>query len=201
MVSRDIESASSVVGIKPVQPYLPHVAYEGHSLSVGDLERADILAEGIGAVETPSALRVALRFLDLALVEDLWEIRILNIWIGLEALFGPMDQYPVSRTIAKRVACFLNPDRGSAADTTFQIVAERYGERNEIVHGMRVKQYPEEEIKRIVLETESILRTCLLKIIPDTEFQRSFSADEREAYLETLTKGYHPPNPSLKPPV
>ena len=194
VVTRDIETASHYTSIDRFQPYLPLPAYDRQILSVADLQRASGLAHTVGTVTGRSALQVALRFLAFALVEEIWELRFLVVWVGLEALFGSASQrYSIGNTIASRAACFLNPARGEDAATGFRMVRAAYDRRNEVVHGSRLSQVGKNDAEHELLVTESILRTSLLAILETEGLPAVFASEGREAFLNHQVEGFRPP--------
>jgi hypothetical protein len=194
VVTRDINAESHPTKTNRFQPYLPLPAYNRQALGVEDLQRASGLARIMGAVARRSALHVGLRFLAFAVVEEIWELRFLMNWVGLEALFGSAEQrHSIGNTIASRVACFLNPARGEDAAVGFRLVRAAYDRRNEVVHGSRLSQLGESDAERELLETESILRTSLLTILETEGLPAVFASDGREAFLNHQAEAFQPP--------
>lgn len=191
-----ISGGASVWTAQPVQRMQPLKSYAAETLRPADLQSADVIATSIRALPRPSAVWTAARFLSLALTEDpgvLWEIRFLHLWVAIEALFGPEDRKDVQKSIAKRIARFLNPKDDSQGRVAYSIVFKSYDWRSAAIHGARLSGLTPAEADTLMQEAEGILRTTLSKILSDAAQVALFASANRDAHLKALASGFHPP--------
>lgn len=174
----------------------PRQQYAGAKITAKDLVNADKLATAIQGVPHPSSLWTAVRFLWLALTEGLWETRYVNLWVAIEALFGPGDRRKVAEKLRKRVAKFLNDDCAEAI-TARDMVDDGYDLRCAALHGGRLQGRTAEEVEDSMLVSEGILMTALRKVLGDPALTATFCSASRDAYLDTLTRGF-PDKPRRK---
>jgi hypothetical protein len=185
-------AASSRQSVRPFQPFQPLTAHENATLSMAALAVADTLATAIRSVPHPSALWTALRFLTFALCETEWEIRLLHHWVAIEALFGPDDGKLVSRRIPTRAARFLNPSDDNEARIGYQLVRDNYRWRCAASHGGRFAGLTPKTADEVLLEAESILMTCLRRILENAAHATTFSSANRDSYLEGIAATFSP---------
>lgn len=176
-----------------LQPYLPRNAYLNARLLIEDVDDAHALATVIQTLPYPSALWTALRCLAVALTEEIWELRLLTLWVGIEALLGPEDEREIHKTVSKRAARLLNPSNDNAGREAYVLVWESYEWRCAASHGARLPVRTEEQGEAVLLHAESILRSILRRILQDACLHPIFTSDQREAYLKTAATGFHPP--------
>ena len=167
----------------------PHERYAGASLTVNNVETADRLATAIQQLPRPSSVWTATRFLWLALTEELWETRYVNLWVAIEALFGPENRERIGRKLRTRVARFLNDDDREAL-VARDIVKVGYDLRSAAVHGNRLATRTEPEMPDSMLMSEGIVLTTLRKILTDPELVTKFCSPSRDGYLDGLAKGF-----------
>lgn len=187
----DASPSGSAIKARSLESIRPNEAYAGASLKYKDLVMADKLATAIQSVPHPSSLRTAIRFLWLALTEEVWETRYVNLWVTIEALFGPENRRQITQTLAKRVARFLNTDLQQAG-VAYHLVKEGYCWRSAAVHGNRLSSLSPAEAADVMLKAEGMVLTSLRKILIDPALIASFSSPSRDNYLDTLTKGFQP---------
>jgi hypothetical protein len=169
----------------------PHERYASASLTLNNVEKADRFATAIQGLPRPSSVWTATRFLWLALTEELWETRYVNLWVAIEALFGPENRDGIGRKIRTRVAKFLNAD-DSEALIARDIVKSGYDLRSAAVHGSRLSRRPEAEMSELMLMSEGIMLTTLRKIVSDPDLVTKFCAPSRDAYLDGLARRFPP---------
>ncbi len=167
----------------------PRQQYAGAGLTLRDVAAADRLATAIQSVPHPSSVWTAVRFLWLALTEELWETRYVNLWIAIEALFGPEDRFNIGEKLRKRVAKFLNDDDAEAV-TARDMVYHGYDLRSATLHGGRLESRTAEEVDHLMLVSEGIALTALRKVLGDPALIRTFCSPSRNAYLDALTKEF-----------
>lgn len=181
----------SAIKARSLESIRPNEKYAGASLTYKDLGMADKLATAMQSIPYPSSLWTAIRFLWLALTEEVWETRYVNLWVTIEALFGPENRKAITQTLAKRVARFLNTDLQEAR-VAYQLVKEGYRWRSAAVHGSRLSSLSTSEASDVMLKAEGMVLTSLRKILPDSALIGTFSSSSRDAYLDALTKGFQP---------
>lgn len=187
--SRDGTSAFSG---RRLTPFFLHPAYADAKLKKTDLKTADAIATGLRSTPRGSALWTAARFLALALSEELWEIRLLNLWVGIEALFGPEDREGITKSLGKRIARFLNPTDDDEGRRAYRLVVEGYDWRCAVSHGARTTGRSKEDIQKRVLESESVLVTTLRRILLDPASIAVFTSSSRDSQLKKLAAGFIP---------
>ncbi|HMD85714.1 MAG TPA: hypothetical protein VKO18_13550 [Terriglobia bacterium] len=153
------------------------------------METADRLATAIQGLPRPSSVWTAARFLWLALTEELWETRYVNLWVAIEALFGPENRKSIGGRLRTRAAKFLNSDDKDAL-VARDIVKAGYDLRSATVHGSRLAMRMEPEMSDMMLKSEGILLTALRKILSDPNLTAKFCSSSRDGYLDTLAKGF-----------
>jgi len=167
----------------------PHERYASAALGLNHVKTADRLATAIQELPRPSSVWTATRFLWLALTEELWETRYVNLWVAIEALFGPENRERVGRKLRTRVAKFLN-DNDKEALVARDIVRAGYELRSAAVHGSRLARRTEPEMSESMLMSEGIVLTALRRILSDPELVAKFCSSSRDDYLDDLAKGF-----------
>jgi hypothetical protein len=183
-------SGTAIIG-NSLESIRPHESYAGASLTRDNVKTADMLAATIQRLPRPSSVWTATRFLWLALTEELWEIRYVNLWVAIEALFGPANRDGVGRKLRIRVAKFLNADDDQAL-VALEIVKAGYDLRSAAVHGSRLPRKTEAEKSDLMLMSEGIVLTTLRKILSDPKLLTEFCAPSRDVYLDGVAKGFSP---------
>ena len=184
-------SSGTAISGNSLESIRPNERYAGASLTLNDMETADILAAAIQRAPRPSSVWTATRFLWLALTEELWETRYVNLWVAIEALFGPENREGIGKKLRTRVAKFLNADDNEAL-VARDIVKVAYDLRSAAVHGSRLSRRVEAEMSDLMLMSEGIVLTTLRKILRDTDLVTKFCAPSRDVYLDGLAKGFPP---------
>jgi hypothetical protein len=179
----------SVIRAGSIESIRPNEKYAGASLKWEHLVMADKLASAIQGLPHPGSVWTAVRFLWLALTEELWEIRYINLWVAIEALFGPEDRRHVTEKVSKRVARFLNSDDQDAR-IGYQLVKEGYGWRSAAVHGSRLASLNSTKASEIMLIAEGIVLTSLRKILLDPAVIEKFCPASRDSFLTALARGF-----------
>ncbi len=188
-----LSRASSMISIRPVYRFEALSAYASATLGIADLDKADSLATAIRGVQRQSTVWTALRFFEIALCETEWAIRLLQLWVALEALFGPEDRSSIHKRLVKRIARFLNPSDDNEGRVAYQIAFEGYEWRCAASHGARLQGLTHERAEKILLQAESMVRTCLRKILSDPADLVLFNSAGRDADLDRRAANFHPP--------
>lgn len=169
-----------------------HPDYDGATVSRADVEKAREMAAALATMPRPGVLATAARMMWFALTEDQWDSRFLLLWIAIEALFGPEDNFAkrVSAEIPRRVARFFGKDRKEEIEA-YQIVEDNYDWRSRVVHGQRVDGLTEPKSRDLVRHAEGIARTAFRRFLKTPELIATFSDPaRREAHLDALAKGF-----------
>jgi hypothetical protein len=174
----------------------PRQRYAGARLTLKHMTTADTLATAIQGVPHPSSVWTAVRFLWLALTDELWEARYVKLWIAIEALFGPESRLNVGEKLRKRVARFFNSDDKQGVIAR-DMVDDGYDLRSEALHGSRLENRTPEGVEELMLTSEGIMLTSLRKILSDSNLISTFCSPTRDSYLDELTKGF-PDRPGRK---
>ncbi len=167
----------------------PHERYAGAALTLNNVQKADMVATAVQGLPRPSSVWTATRFLWLALTEELWETRYVNLWVAIEALFGPENREHIGRKLRGRVAKFLNGDDKEAL-VARDMVRAGYDLRSAAVHGGRLARRTEQEMSELMLMSEGIILTALRRILCAPELVAAFCSPSRDGYLDDLAKGF-----------
>ncbi len=108
---------------------------------------------------------IAVRRFNRSLSRESEEDRIIDIWIGLEAIFSPGMGENTFR-IALRLSHFMTPvaDRRS----TYDLLMDSYDLRSDIVHGRRMRSVSTRrklQPSEVINQTQEFLRQALCKIV------------------------------------
>jgi hypothetical protein len=125
----------------------------------------------------------------LALTEELWETRYVNLRVAIEALFGPENRERIGRKLRTRVAKFLNDDDKEAL-VARDIVRAGYELRSAAGHGSRLARRTDPDMSELMLVSEGIVLTALRRILSDPELIAKFCSSSRDGYLDGLAKGF-----------
>ena len=166
----------------------PHERYASAALTLNHVKMADRLAIAVQELPRPSSVWTTIRFLWLALTEELWETRYVNLWVAIEALFGPDNRERIGRKLRTRVAKFLNGDDKEAL-VAREIVGAGYDLRSAAIHGSRLTKRTGSEMSESMLISEGIILTALRKILSGPEIVAKFCSASRDGYLDDLAKG------------
>jgi len=151
-------------------PFRPRVAGKPYSFGKQDADELQNVMQQLRAARLNDRQNVALRRFDMAYERGVAEDRLIDCWVGLEALFSPSDRGELSYRIALRAAYFI----ASSPEEREQIyIALRhyYDTRSDIIHGRKPKQ----DVEVAAGAVEDYLRKALKKIVSDPT---SFRPDE-----------------------
>ena len=155
----------------------------------GSIQQSRELFAAIDGLPRSGPVWIALWTLWIALQEGKpGEVRILLLWIAIEALFGPEDGRKISHRLAQRMASFLAAG-GEEAHDLYREIKKGYGLRSKIVHGMKVKNPDPETGDRRLGEVQGWLRRSLCRILSCREAVETFSGKGRERFLDEMTFG------------
>lgn len=172
--------------ISEVQHIIPHDRYAESTLSGDDLALARNLNTGLNKMWDNKTILTAVEVLWKALTARLDDVRLLLLWVVLEALFGPEDGREITFRISQRIGFFLGIDR-AAARAIFSKVKKSYGERSKVAHGAKQTKVASEALLLHILELEEWIRQALLRILNEPDVGKRFSkGKEREKYLDDL---------------
>ena len=143
-----------------------------HYSSISDLPRTSTVFSAIGALGS-------------ALVQSMWHLRYLNLWLALECLFGPEDSREITYRISQRIGMFLGRNRTEARNV-FDRVKKSYGWRSKIVHGLRLSKLTPENSEILIYRLEHTVRHSLIKILGDKPNIVIFNGKGREKFLDDL---------------
>lgn len=100
----------------------------------------------------------------------------------LEALFSKEEGGAATKTICKRVSCFL----GSQARCGYSDIERLYNIRSELVHGRR-KAADSDENLADTHELEFVVTECMKKVLAERIYLKYKDVEEKEKYFEQLT--------------
>jgi hypothetical protein len=107
-------------------------------------------------------LPVALDRFKLAYERKRPEDKLIDCWVGLEALFSPPDSREVTYRIALRAAYFI-ASLPEEREQIFTALRDHYGTRSDVVHGRK----PKRDVKVAAEAVEDYLRQALRKTVSD----------------------------------
>ena len=159
--------------------------YTDIELNKENLDQSTALFDKIIGLERKGAVWTAIFTLWRALQEQKQgELRILLLWIVLEALFGPKDSREIRHRLSERMALFLST--GTVARQLYQDAKKGYDLRSKIAHGMNVGTVDPEEATQKMHQVQEWIRLALSKILISGEYVEIFSGNRREKYLDEL---------------
>ena len=120
-----------------------------------------------------------------ALVQSMWHLRYLNLWLALECLFGPEDSREITYRISQRIGMFLGSNKIEARNV-FDRVKKSYGWRSRIVHGLRLSKLTPEDSEILIHRLEHTVRHSLATIIGNKRNIGLFNGKGREKFLDDL---------------
>ena len=168
-----------------VRPFRPHMDYANSPLEFQDFQRACSVFPQLLTLDSEGTTWRAIYSLLTALREFDWATRFMQVWIGLEALFGPNDAREINFRISQRIAFFLESDKGLAKEL-FERVKESYKWRSNIVHGLRLSKLSQEDSRKLSLFVETLISRILLKELADPNTISVFDSAGRESFLDSL---------------
>jgi len=178
----DPTSCRSAFSIEPLKPGPTDLE---EMLSIDDVLAACQVHSALQTLKPFSTVWMASRLLWKALTEATWEMRLLFIWVGLEALYGPDSGQETTHQLAERIALFLARDRVEARQF-FRTAKSSYRMRSKVAHGNRIASLTRGEFGPILRNAETLLRRTLDKIVLDQEHLRIFCSSRRDEFLSEL---------------
>ena len=165
--------------------FKPHIDYFDQSVNHEDFVTACTVYQQLLVIDTDGSTWRAVYSLWTALRETDWATRFMQVWMGLEALFGPADGRELSFRISQRIALFLKNDM-PAARKLFANVKESYQWRSKVVHGLHIAKLKPEDSRRLSLFAERLMWRVLLKELSDSHIMSIFESADRESFLDNL---------------
>lgn len=153
-------------------------------LTVEDANNIKILYAKLLAIENNSLLRIAIRYLWMALHQKIWELRFTSLWILMECLFFPADG-ELSFRVAQRAAFFVENDLAHRKQL-FDDLRDSYTWRCKVVHGSKGLQKLEpSDSAEMVKRLEEIGRQAITRILLDPVLTKTFNGKRRGEYLDS----------------
>lgn len=140
--------------------------------SISDLPRTSTVFSAVGALGS-------------ALIQSMWHLRYLNLWLALECLFGPEDSREITYRISQRIGMFLGTNRKEARNI-FDRVKKSYGWRSKIVHGLRLSKLTPEDSESLIYRLEHTVRHSIITILGNEQNIGIFNGKGREKFLDDL---------------
>jgi hypothetical protein len=140
------------------------------------------------SIRRNTAVWVAVWMMHKALYERFWFVRVLLIWVALEALFGPQERQQLTHQLCERIALFLKGSTDEGAEL-FSKLKKSYGIRSKVVHGGSLGGNDLKEGLRNLGFIEEIVRSSLVKILSAPENIECFSTRNRDKFLQGLVFG------------
>lgn len=167
----------------PVRGFSPHGAYARTILQNNDFSLAASLHSQLFKINRNGPIWLAAYSVWLGLRERDWASRFMQMWIALEALFGPEDAREITYRLSQRIAFFLENDKSKAFDL-FKDVKTSYSWRSKIVHGLKLSKLDRDESEVLSCSIENIVASCLRKILSDPTLVDAFDGSDREDFLD-----------------
>jgi hypothetical protein len=169
----------------------PNVRLVGDNIPiVGNADQIRAIAETwrkITAVRRNCSVWIAIWMLHKALCEQFWFVRLLMIWVALEALFGPLERQQLTYQLCERISLFIKGPNAEG-EQLFVDLKKSYGMRSKVVHGGGLGGVSEQGM--IELEfIEGVARASLTRILASGGLIEIFSTKKREKFLQQLTFG------------
>jgi hypothetical protein len=122
-----------------------------------------------------------------ALHERFWFVRLLIVWVALEALFGPQERQQLTHQLCERISLFIHGPTDEGQEL-FISLKKSYGIRSKVVHGGGLGDGSDKGVKDLQF-IEQALRGAITKIFSSQKLLDVFSSKQRESYLQKLTFG------------
>ena len=163
----------------------------GDHLNIRDIEVARRLLGVTLDIERQDVARTstawsAIRFLLKGLQEDSKEMRLVMLWIAMEALFGSEHATGEIRFRSSQRAAFFVADTLEEARELFKTAMVSYQWRSRVVHGARLKKLDAAKADEVLGDTENLVRRGLAKVLLDPELVETFTSGRRDEYLDEL---------------
>ena len=170
-------------------PLTAFYSYAGHVLTKAEIDLARRVYRALARLPRGGSLHQVHGLLWRALITESWDIRFIFLWIVLEALFGSESATgEVAFRLSSRLALFLESE-GAGARALYDDAKKSYNVRSRIVHGLRLKNLPDDQADRYMGSLERWVRDSLVKVVLDDRLHETFAGNGREAYLEGLMFG------------
>jgi predicted dienelactone hydrolase len=173
-------------------PFLPLPQYASAWSRRWDLEGARALFLVMVTIPRPSVVFTALRCLSISLAEEMWEVRTILAWMGVEALFAPpREKKPATAPLLARLRYYL----GKVAPArwfSLKDLAHLYAERSDIVHGARFGKVTSAKSLRTTYQSERVLSLALRAVLGDPKEVSALCGPDREKHLSAIQE----PRPS-----
>ena len=169
---------------QPMESLRPHPSYHSVQLDAADLGRASALFSTREA-GSRNAVEGAFSLLWMALSDRWWPGRFIVLWTALEALFAPPSPGETTYRISQRIALFLSDNSAECVELA-RHVRRLYAMRSRVVHGHAVESVRRETLDDVTIQTETLLRRALTRILDRKDVLAIFSGGERERFLEEL---------------
>jgi hypothetical protein len=156
----------------------------GNVIQSSDFDAIRQLFNGVVSLPASQPPSLAVALLSRAIGQQDDSIRLVLLWIGLEALFGPSSGVEISHRISERVAFFLE-GRGARCQDVYDETKDNYGWRSKVVHGMKTSGVTLAQSTELLLVAEDLVRRSLTKILREG-LAKVFSGKARDQYLNSL---------------
>ena len=164
-------------------PLLVHPSDVGNVIAQNEVTKAGQIHQVLCSIPRDNAVWTALRATWVALTMNSADLRYACFWMGIEALLGAEDNTgEVAFKLSQRAALFL-ADSPERAREVFRKAKKCYGMRSKIIHG-RWKHDP--KIDEVMADTETIIRTVLLRLLDDPKLLNTFTTEQRDRFLEDI---------------
>lgn len=180
--ARQGDAEPRVQQVNRVTEILCHPENVEHRVTAEDFPLARRLHGALAQVSQTSAIITAARAAWAGMLLNSEIVRYALFWIGVEALFGPEDGREITYRLSQRVGLFLGAN-STEARNLFRLTKQGYAFRSKIVHG-RWPNDPNSTTR--MLETETLLRRSMIKILDNRQLTEMFSGRDREAFLDEL---------------
>ena len=158
--------------------------YFRESVTRSDLHEAAEIFRALVTVPKHGAVWAALRIITKALTESMWDVRIVLLWVALEALFGVDEKSEMRFRLSTNLALYLadTPDERRAIAKTAR---DLYDVRSKVVHGSRATGIKPEQLLADCERIEVLVRRSLKRILLG-DVARFDSTNRVELFSELL---------------
>lgn len=181
----EVNTAPRLRQYTPLREFRPHLDYENRILTIEDFHKARDLHKQLLLLDREGNIWRAVYSLWLGLREADWASRFMQMWIAMEALFGPEDAREITFRISQRIAFFLCSEK-SKAHELFQEIKTSYSWRSKVAHGLRLSKLQQDESEVLSYSIEQLVASSVAKILSDSVLINVFEGTKREEYLDSL---------------
>lgn len=181
----DLDRQPNLRRYNPVRELILHLDYDNRILVELDFQLARRLHGQLLSLDGQGPAWRAAYSTYLRLREPDWASRFMQMWIAMEALFGPESGREITFQLSQRIAVFLSSEKREAPQL-FRDVKSSYSWRCKAAHGLHLSKLKQDESEILSYTIEQLVATSMAKILSNADLIQTFEGPQREEFLENL---------------